>query len=348
MPQKERSLYLDILKAVCIILVVFGHAMQYGSGMDYLRSGAFLYEPIFIFIYSFHMPLFMLISGFLFSHSAKTRTAKELLLSKGKQLVIPLFCWSFVTTAIQIIKILAGVSLHKLTFVWVCQTVLSAFWGGPWFLWALFLSSVLVIIGQKFLKDNALFYILLCILSFVTPDAGNTAVYKFMFPFFLMGYLFHRCSLQAKLQRIYQNKAFSFSVVILFALLLKRYNFDTYIYTSGYTLLGKNAVYQLHNNCFRFVIGLLGSIAAALVVHAFTEITPKAINKALAYLGSCTLGIYVTSNYLFDEVLKYLPVAGLQYPYTVIETLCVLFLTVLATWLLRKHRITNKLFLGGR
>lgn len=30
---KERNPYLDILKAITIILVVIGHAIQYGSGM---------------------------------------------------------------------------------------------------------------------------------------------------------------------------------------------------------------------------------------------------------------------------------------------------------------------------
>lgn len=66
------SLYdirLDIIKGIAIILVVMGHCIQYGSGNDYYTSALFFEENIFKFIYSFHMPLFMLISGYVFGFS---------------------------------------------------------------------------------------------------------------------------------------------------------------------------------------------------------------------------------------------------------------------------------------
>ena len=67
--KKERILYLDVLKAICIVLVVVGHCIQYGSGNGYYLEKAYFENPMFIFIYSFHMPLFALISGYLFSYS---------------------------------------------------------------------------------------------------------------------------------------------------------------------------------------------------------------------------------------------------------------------------------------
>ena len=155
--KSERNLYLDVLKAVSIVLVVFGHAIQYGSGMEYLSWGSCLYNPVFSFIYSFHMPLFMLISGYLFFFSTRNKTAKELIIAKAKQILIPLFCWSFVSLIVHIIKILAGVSTHKISLVWIFQTILSGFWGGPWFLWAIWWCSLIVIIGRKFYNDSSLF-----------------------------------------------------------------------------------------------------------------------------------------------------------------------------------------------
>ena len=53
---KERNLYIDILKAITIIFVIVGHCIQYGSGLEY-SYGSFFNHPIFIIIYSFHMPL---------------------------------------------------------------------------------------------------------------------------------------------------------------------------------------------------------------------------------------------------------------------------------------------------
>ena len=196
-------MYLDILKAVSIIFVVIGHCIQYGSGMQYLTYGTCLYNPVFIFIYSFHMPLFMLISGFLFSYSLKNKTTKGILFSKIKQLIIPLICWSFIATIIQTVKALAGVSSSQVSFIWICQTLLSSFWGGPWFLWALWWCSLCVILGKKLFKDNAIYYVILLIIAFVTPDKNNIALYKFMFPFFLLGYIFNHYDLKTKLKKIY-------------------------------------------------------------------------------------------------------------------------------------------------
>ena len=346
--QKERNMYLDILKAVSIILVVIGHCIQYGSGMQYLTYGTCLYNPVFIFIYSFHMPLFMLISGFLFSYSLKNKTTKGILFSKIKQIIIPLACWSFIATIIQTVKALTGVSSSQVSFIWICQTLLSSFWGGPWFLWALWWCSLCVILGKKLFKDNAIYYVILLIITFVTPDKNNIALYKFMFPFFLLGYIFNHYDLKTKLKKIYTHKAFEFSCLIIFILLLKHYDFNSYIYTSGYTLLNKDVLFQLHNDFFRFFIGIFGSVSIMCIVHAFFQIAPKIVNKVFAYVGACSLGIYIISNYLFDEVLKWLPINGLNYWYTLIEVICVLLITIGITTLLKKIKITNKLFLGGR
>ena len=346
--EKERNLYLDVLKAVSVILVVFGHSIQYGSGMEYLSWGYCLYNPVFSFIYSFHMPLFMLISGYLFYFSSKNKTAKELIVSKSKQILIPLFCWSFVSLFVHIIKILAGVSSHKITLVWIFQTIFSGFWGGPWFLWAIWWCSLLIIIGRKYFKDSLIFYSVVWVAMFFIPDTNNTAVYKFMLPFFILAYLFNKFDLTTKLSKIYLHKAFGFSALFAFLLLFPNYNFDSFIYTSGYYILDKNIVYQLHNDCFRFVIGLVGSIAVMCIVHAFMDACPHIVNKVTAYIGTCSLGIYLVSNYIFDEVLKYLPIPGLNYLYTIVETICILGVSLLVTRLLKKNKITNMLFLGGR
>ena len=343
-----RNLYLDILKFVNIILVIIGHSIQYGSGMEYLVGGKCLYNPIFSFIYSFHMPLFMLISGYLFYFSCKNKTENELLFAKAKQILIPLFCWSFVSLLVHIIKIVLGVSSYKLSIIWILQTILSGFWGGPWFLWAIWWSSLSIIIGRKFFKDSPIFYFIICISMFFVPDKDNTAVYKFMLPFFILAYLFNKFDLKNKLEKIYSHKVFGFTILFAFLILLPHFNFDTYIYTTGYYILDKNIVYQLHNDCFRFVIGLVGSIAVMCIVHAFVDVIPLVINRCMAYIGSCTLGIYLVSNYIFDEVLKHLPIMGLNYWYTLIEVICVLGISLLITLLLKNYKITNKLFLGGR
>lgn len=54
----KRITYLDSLKAILILLVILGHAVQFNTE-EYETN------PLFQFIYSFHMPLFLFISGYL-------------------------------------------------------------------------------------------------------------------------------------------------------------------------------------------------------------------------------------------------------------------------------------------
>ena len=66
METKKRNYAIDCLKGFAIILVVLGHVMD-----GYLKTDIFLNQRNYIFnifnyIYAFHMPLFFIISGFVF------------------------------------------------------------------------------------------------------------------------------------------------------------------------------------------------------------------------------------------------------------------------------------------
>ncbi len=52
---KQRLEYIDILRGFAIFLVVLGHVLEHAGLKD---------DFLFYFIYSFHMPLFICISGF--------------------------------------------------------------------------------------------------------------------------------------------------------------------------------------------------------------------------------------------------------------------------------------------
>ena len=63
--QVQRIAYIDNLKGVLITLVVIGHFAEHV--MDHSDSGAIL--AVFNFIYTFHMPLFLLCSGLFAANS---------------------------------------------------------------------------------------------------------------------------------------------------------------------------------------------------------------------------------------------------------------------------------------
>ena len=82
--------FINFLRGLAIFLMLWGHSIQYccGSQIDFFENA------VFKFIYSFHMPFFMLISGYLFFYSEQKRNMVELIEYKGKSLLYPILMCS--------------------------------------------------------------------------------------------------------------------------------------------------------------------------------------------------------------------------------------------------------------
>lgn len=81
---KQRILSVDFVKFISIFLVVWCHVIE---GID---TDGFWQNSVHHVIYSFHMPLFMLLSGY-FSYSSLNKNWKEIFVSKFCQLILPTF-----------------------------------------------------------------------------------------------------------------------------------------------------------------------------------------------------------------------------------------------------------------
>lgn len=86
---KDRIDWIDNLKAIGIYLMVLGHHETMSN--DVVK-----------YIYSFHMPLFFFISGFLFDYE-RYPTIKSFALQRIKTLIVPYFVFSFITFIIFVL-----------------------------------------------------------------------------------------------------------------------------------------------------------------------------------------------------------------------------------------------------
>lgn len=91
---KQRDLSFDILKGILIYLVVLGHAYSY----EYGSTDCWHTHP-FNFIYTFHMPLFVMVSGYFFSSCLK-RGLIDNLKNKVQRLMLPWFVISTITNLV--------------------------------------------------------------------------------------------------------------------------------------------------------------------------------------------------------------------------------------------------------
>lgn len=329
----KRNILIDTIKGVAITLMVIGHCIQYGSGTLYLENGYFFQNTIFKFIYSFHMPLFMVVSGYLFYYSIKKYDFMVNIKNRVTQLLIPIVFHAFVKQLIHFI-INRTIAFSIDTFIY-----------NLWFLWAILFCSLIILITNKLFKDNLLVYIAIFCLLYFLPDRYNINLYSYTYVYFILGYLVNKYNIKCK----NENKRNAIAIVscFIFAILLCFYNYNSYIYTSGCYILKGNVVNQLLINLYRTIIGLIGSVSVVLILKIIEK---KGELKLLPYIGKYSLGIYLISDIIFLNIFPlfnfYIP--NINYFLIFMETLFVIVLSILISKLIQKNKLLNKLFFGGR
>lgn len=344
----DRSEYIDIIKAFAIIFVVFGHCIQYGSGNEFFINMKYFDNVAFKAIYSFHMPIFMLVSGYLFKYSVQKRSAWELIIHKIKTLLIPISLWSLIPFAYSFADLLR--SGKRITFFSACKMYAFTALTNLWFLWAIFWCSIVVVLVNKLLRDSIIAYIAIFLLTFIVPDDFKSYLYKFMYPYFVLGYLYNKYGLGERFRRIYSSPAFLIACAAVFAALLTQYNYESYIYTTGYYLFSGEPLKMLYTDVYRFIIGLVGSIFVMILIAKVNKYILPSIKRFFAFIGQNSLGIYIISDWIFLHILNKITYSfsDINYFVAIIETVIIAAVSLLMTCLIKKIRILNFLLLGGR
>ena len=106
----SRNQFLDILKGI-LISVVFGHALQYGSGSLLLSTGMYWEHPLMRIIYSVHMPLFMGIAGYLSYFSLQKYSVLSYITRRWRQLFPPILVWATLLLNMAETLVIVGICL---------------------------------------------------------------------------------------------------------------------------------------------------------------------------------------------------------------------------------------------
>nr|WP_232058217.1 acyltransferase [Cohnella abietis] len=288
---KERSITIDALKGFAIILVVIGHAIQYGSHDVFDFFG----HPLFQIIYSFHMPLFILLSGYVAYFSIGNKSNKSIVTSRINTLLIPFLCWGVVEFLVG--AILMDNSLIKLPKYIVALIIFPD--RGLWFIWVLLILYILLLLIRKFehkLRVGSYLVIYGVILLIPVNKYFDLYMIKWLMPFFLAGYLIskYKSNMQRALPYIKIASLIVFPVLMLF------WEQKDYIYVSKMTL-SSGIASTIADYAYRYTVAAAG-IALAFTLISF--IKARNINKWLAYVGMYSLDIYaihlIAAHYLGD------------------------------------------------
>ncbi len=201
---KTRENHYNALKFFATILVVFAHAsrMYTGEGVVNPINTSTLLDNATRFIYSFHMPLFIAISGMIYGHCIedldKYKDTGKFLVNKMKRLLIPyLFFGLFYVAPVMVVYGFTGDSYFKYCFYGI---LLSRDSRHLWYIGTLFGIFVVSLFANKIVKgcniylSFAILALLLLLSVFSHKLTGNLQISNcaYYLVYFYLGYFYNR------------------------------------------------------------------------------------------------------------------------------------------------------------
>ena len=178
----SRIVFIDVAKAICIILVVVGHYVP--------ANAPGWYVALHDIIYTFHMPLFMFASGYVYIATKKDVAYGSFLLKKFRRLMVP-----YLTTSVIVITIkLLTQGIMSVDNPVGMMSYLRMFYLPEagyflWFIWALWWMFVVVPLF-KTPKSRLALFVISIVLAYLPLHLTNLFClnqFKGMFVYFMLG-----------------------------------------------------------------------------------------------------------------------------------------------------------------
>ena len=255
---------LDFYKGLLIWSVVLGHCVNVFCPNDHI---------LHVILRTFDLPMFMYISGFLLKGSIARYDWKHLTVNKITHIVFPAIIWS-------------GIS-----FV-VFQD--RCFY---YFLWAVFISSVIICLINAFFKKLWQVMTLLLIVAVVFHLIPKNIVnISFLYPFFLIGYYSDNIS------KVNWGKGVV-SLGIFTCLLVFVWNPCYSIWNTGGFILCSPG-FMLKAVLLRLLIGMAGIYTTVFIFGYLYEISKNsALISLFEGIGKETLSLYLLQHLIVEICL---------------------------------------------
>lgn len=334
---------INYIKGLTILLVFIGH-----SATPSFLERPYIYEFIVQLIYSFHMSVFFMLSGFL-SYKVIDMNLKEsyynFVKSKFFRLIIPFITISFLTNSIiLILKYILNYPLNISSIIGRIKIIFlypeNGIMGSLWFLYTLFIISVISPIIVKLPIKITLTLSLLLNLSI--PQYKNflsTSRISFFLIYFLIGIYFRKY--------IFKNKNIdikiftNFKKYIAFIISLVCILYYAYIITNQIQI----PIYILRT--LNLLCGLFGVILLIIISENVKYL--KKFSIILSFLGKHSMDIYLLS--WFFQIISMILISNIlkinNYNIFFISNVTIGSLSIpFSIYIIRKYKILKLLILG--
>lgn len=271
---KQRDYYFDNAKFILIFFVVFGHLLR-----SFIEDNEMIYN-IYKVIYTFHMPAFILVSGFF----ARGFNKKGYVLKIARKLILPYFIFQLIYSVFYYFL------YNKSTFT---VDPLNPHWS-LWFLISLFCWNIMLI---GFTRLSAATGLLIAFglglgvgyFDWVSNYLSLSRTFVF-FPLFLLGYHLTKDHI-----RVLTKPAFKISALLAFAIVFLGFYFNPEIDYKW--LLGSKPYSEMEAASISSMFTRLAFyLLSLMMVFSFLTIVPKK-QYFFTDLGKNTLYVYLLHGF---------------------------------------------------
>ena len=293
MKTKNRNYLIDNSKGLLIFLVVLGHSLEF------IRKDYEVARLLYVFIYEFHMPVFVFISGYLSKNVEKGRR------NAVRNFLTPFLLFNIIWNLITLV----GPLFLRGEFTELPSEQAFSFFTPGWALWYIFAMFLWKILLPDLLKFKNIF-ILSIIAGIFVKLSGEFGSYMALSrtitfaPFFLAGYY----SSEEKLKRFRKFTRFNIlnkvpSILILIIGVLIALIFVIYSNIADEFFWADRSYSNFNIEIFT---GILLYIAVYIIgfafVYVFINLMPE--NQTfLSKIGKNTLSVYFLHTYFIGSIL---------------------------------------------
>ncbi len=297
----SRLSWIDYARGIAIILVCYRHVFE-GSKEAGIEMGSYHFlEYINIFLYSFRMPLFFIISGLFFTRSLQKKGLKLYIEDRARSILYPYFVWGFIQLSLQIIftKYTNG---HPTVSSYLNLFYLPREIAQFWYLYALFNVSFVYSFVKHFLKLTVFYNIIIGLFLFYI----SSLIYQQSIPTGLVFDIFHYYIFFAIGDFVSsfllnpENMKYFESGKNLFLMLLPFLGGQIYfLFQNLHHSTSKYMYVEFYEPVIFLFIALVG---CTFIIHLTFYLQRKNSLKWLTVLGKHSLYIYVSSVIVFASV----------------------------------------------
>lgn len=317
--------WVNIARGFGIILVVIGHALTDTLGC---KDGS-VSKLIFDIIYSFHMPLFFFLSGFLAAKALNMFTLKDktdYVIQRFKRLMVPYFCVGLLYVPLKLF--LAAEVTTKIN----PQTLVVNFLEGYnpnyqlWTLYALFISAAIITVFacktasyKWWVLFAGVLMNLFWAISYCPVNIINEVCFQFLF--FALGVIYRSQNQTAKIKTPY------------------------FVLSAAIFVIGNILYQQFALDIFKTITGITGII---VVCEACKRIENNK-NTVLNIVGKYGMDIYIMAN-IVQVLIRSVFLNRLHFPgivcFFMSVTLGIALPVLVSKYIVRKLKITRITILG--